>query len=156
MLLAQTVPIEASDTTGSLHDRLAELGGQLMLQVLELANAGRLQPVAQAAAGVTYAHKLKNMRRRLTGRRARRLITQRIRAFNPFPGATAVVEGRNLENLAGGGGARNPAACCRIWINSGCSPRRYCGSSYEINSNDHAAGSAPAANGWAWPSLCAV
>ena len=49
MLLAQAIPIEARDTTGSLHDRLAELGGRLMVQTLELTHAGRLQPAEQAA-----------------------------------------------------------------------------------------------------------
>ena len=97
MLLAQAIPIEASDTTGSLHDRLAELGGQLMLQVLEQAVDGSLQPVAQAAQGVTYAHKIEKHEAVIDWTQSAAVITQRIRAFNPFPGATAVLNGETLK-----------------------------------------------------------
>lgn len=97
MLLAQAIPIEASDTTGSLHDRLAELGGQLMLQVLEQAVDGSLQPVAQAAQGVTYAHKIEKHEALIDWTQSAAVITQRIRAFNPFPGATAVLNGETLK-----------------------------------------------------------
>ena len=97
MLLAQTTLIEASDTTGSLHDRLAELGGLLMVQALELASAGRLQPEAQAAVGVTYAHKIEKHEAAIDWRQSAAVITQRIRAFNPFPGATAILKGETLK-----------------------------------------------------------
>lgn len=97
MLLAQAIPIEAGDTTGSLHDRLAELGGQLMLQVLEQAVHGRLQPVAQAAQGVTYAHKIEKHEAAIDWKQPAAVIAQRIRAFNPFPGATAVLNGETLK-----------------------------------------------------------
>ncbi len=97
MLLAQAIPIEAGDTTGSLHDRLAELGGQLMLQVLAQAVHGRLQPVAQAAQGVTYAHKIEKHEAAIDWTQPATVIAQRIRAFNPFPGATAVLNGETLK-----------------------------------------------------------
>jgi methionyl-tRNA formyltransferase len=97
MLLAQAIPIEAGDTTGSLHDRLAELGAQLMLQVLAQAVHGSLQPVAQAAQGVTYAHKIEKHEAVIDWTQAAAVITQRIRAFNPFPGATAVLNGETLK-----------------------------------------------------------
>jgi len=97
MLLAQAIPIEAGDTTGSLHDRLAELGAQLMLQVLEQAVHGSLQPVAQAAQGVTYAHKIEKHEALIDWTQSAAVITQRIRAFNPFPGATAVLNGETLK-----------------------------------------------------------
>ena len=97
MLLAQAIPIGAGDTTGSLHDRLAELGAQLMLQVLEQAVQGSLQPVAQAAQGVTYAPKIEKHEAAIDWTQAAAVITQRIRAFNPFPGATAVLNGETLK-----------------------------------------------------------
>jgi len=97
MLLAQAIPIEAGDTTGSLHDRLAELGAQLMLQVLAQAVHGSLQPVAQAAQGVTYAHKIEKHEAVIDWTQSAAVITQRIRAFNPFPGATAVLNGETLK-----------------------------------------------------------
>jgi len=97
MLLAQSTPIEAIDTTGTLHDRLAELGGQLMVQALEQAGAGSLQPVAQATEGVSYAHKIEKNEAAIDWAQSAALITQRIRAFNPFPGATAVLNGETLK-----------------------------------------------------------
>ncbi|OHC72652.1 MAG: methionyl-tRNA formyltransferase [Rhodoferax sp. RIFCSPLOWO2_12_FULL_60_11] len=96
-VLAQAIPIEAGDTTGSLHDRLAELGAQLMLQVLVQAVHGRLQPVAQAAQGVTYAHKIEKHEAAIDWTQPAAVIAQRIRAFNPFPGATAVLNGETLK-----------------------------------------------------------
>lgn len=97
MLLAQATPIGAVDTTGSLHDRLAELGGRLMVQALDLAAQGRLQPVAQPGAGVSYAHKIEKHEAAIDWTQSAALITQRIRAFNPFPGATAVLNGETLK-----------------------------------------------------------
>ncbi|WPC66637.1 methionyl-tRNA formyltransferase [Rhodoferax ferrireducens] len=97
MLQAQAIPIEAGDTTGSLHDRLAELGAQLMLQVLAQAVHGHLQPVAQAAQGVTYAPKIEKHEAAIDWTQPAAVIAQRIRAFNPFPGATAVLNGETLK-----------------------------------------------------------
>ncbi|MBA3057569.1 MAG: methionyl-tRNA formyltransferase [Gammaproteobacteria bacterium] len=97
MLLTQAVPIEASDTTGSLHDRLAALGAELMVQALEQAGAGSLQPVAQATEGVSYAHKIEKHEAAIDWTQSAAVITQRIRAFNPFPGATAVLNGETLK-----------------------------------------------------------
>ncbi|NDP38223.1 MAG: methionyl-tRNA formyltransferase [Rhodoferax sp.] len=97
MLLAQATPIGASDTTGALHDRLAELGGRLMVQALDLAAQGRLQPVAQPETGVSYAHKIEKEEAAIDWTQSAALITQRIRAFNPFPGATAVLNGESLK-----------------------------------------------------------
>ena len=58
MLLVERLPIAPQDTTGTLHDRLALLGGRLVVEALELAACGGLKPVPQPAEGVTYAHKL--------------------------------------------------------------------------------------------------
>ncbi|MHB8949221.1 MAG: methionyl-tRNA formyltransferase [Rhodoferax sp.] len=97
MLLAQAIPIEAMDTTGSLHDRLAALGAELMVQALEHAGAGSLQPVAQATEGVSYAHKIEKHEAAIDWTQSAALITQRVRAFNPFPGAIAVLNGETLK-----------------------------------------------------------
>ena len=58
MLLMHSLPIVASDTTGSLHDRMADLGGKLIVMALDLAAAGRLKPIHQPEDGVTYDHKI--------------------------------------------------------------------------------------------------
>ncbi len=58
MLLAESIPIAAADTTGTLHDRLAALGGVLIVRALDALAKGALHPEPQPAAGVTYAAKI--------------------------------------------------------------------------------------------------
>ncbi len=97
MLLAHTTPVMASDTTGSLQDRLALLGGRLMLLALEQAAAGTLKPVPQALAGVTYADKIDKHEAAIDWAQPAARIVQRVHAFNPFPGATATLNGETLK-----------------------------------------------------------
>ena len=97
MLLTNTLPIAPDDTTASLHDRLAEMGGELMLQALVQAQAGQLQPVAQAEAGVTYAHKIDKAEAAVDWKHTAAVIARRVRAFNPFPGATAQCAGEAIK-----------------------------------------------------------
>jgi methionyl-tRNA formyltransferase len=97
MLLAQALPILGSDTTSSLHDRLAAVGGQLMLQALERASQGALRPVAQPEAGVCYAHKIEKAESAIDWTQSAQRIAQRVRAFDPFPGATALLNGDVLK-----------------------------------------------------------
>lgn len=88
MLLHQALDIDASDTTATLHDRLAQVGGALIVQALDDAQAGRLHPVQQPQAGVTYAHKIEKSEAAIDWTLSAQAIAQRVRAFNPFPGAT--------------------------------------------------------------------
>ncbi len=97
MLMAHTVPITAADTTASLHDRLAVLGGRLILLALEKAQTGRSRPVPQPAEGVTYAHKVEKVEAAIDWTQSAQEITRRVRAFNPFPGAVATVQGETLK-----------------------------------------------------------
>jgi len=97
MLLSRSLPILPSDTTGSLHDRLAELGGQLMVQALALADAGKLQPVPQPAQGITYANKIDKSEALIDWSQSAPVITRRVRAFNPFPGASTLLGGEVLK-----------------------------------------------------------
>jgi len=89
MLLAERVPIAPDDTTGSLHDKLAALGARLVVEALELAACGGLQPVPQPADGVTYANKIAKEEAALDWRQPADVLERRLRAFDPFPGATA-------------------------------------------------------------------
>ncbi len=89
MLLAHTTPIMASDTTGSLQVRLAVLGGRLMVLALELTAGGALKPVRQALDGVTYAHKIEKHEAVIDWTQPASVLAQRVRAFNPFPGASS-------------------------------------------------------------------
>ena len=88
MLLHQALDIDASDTTATLHDRLAQVGGALIVQALDDAQAGRLHPEQQPQAGVTYAHKIEKSEAAIDWTLSAQAIAQRVRAFNPFPGAT--------------------------------------------------------------------
>jgi methionyl-tRNA formyltransferase len=89
MLLRDALPIEAADTTGSLHDKLADRGGALIVQALQDAQQGVLRPVKQPEEGVTYAHKIEKAEAAVDWRLSAEAIDRRVRAFNPFPGATA-------------------------------------------------------------------
>jgi methionyl-tRNA formyltransferase len=97
MLLTQTLPIAPTDTTGSLHDRLAELGGAMMVQVLTLAGQGKLQAVPQAHEGITYASKIDKAEASIDWSQTAQTISRRVRAFDPFPGASTVLAGETLK-----------------------------------------------------------
>ena len=97
MLMAHTVPIEAGDSTGTLHDRLAVLGGRLMLLALAKAQAHALKPVPQGMQGITYAKKVEKSEAALDWTQTAGQIERKVRAFNPFPGATATLEGEILK-----------------------------------------------------------
>lgn len=97
MLLMEPLPIAADDTTASLHDKLATLGGHLIVQALQQASAARLQPTPQPEAGVTYAHKIEKAESSIDWQLPATVIGQRIRAFDPFPGASTAVQGETIK-----------------------------------------------------------
>ncbi len=97
MLLQTALPLHASDTTASLHDRLAELGANLMLQTLSLASQHQLNPRRQDAAGATYAHKVDKAEAALDWAQSADVLARRVRAFNPFPVANATLHGETLK-----------------------------------------------------------
>ncbi|MFM2035523.1 MAG: hypothetical protein RL459_788, partial [Pseudomonadota bacterium] len=97
MLLTQAVPISDADTTGALHDRLAELGGQLIVEALSRLSAGGLKAQPQPADGVTYAHKIEKHEATIDWTWSADLIARRVRAFNPFPGAATTLAGEVLK-----------------------------------------------------------
>jgi len=97
VLLQETVPILRSDTAGTLSDRLAQLGGNLLVCVLDAFDAGRLEAVPQAAEGVTYAPKPDRQEFRVDWREDAVKVDRRVRAFNPAPGAQARLRGMDLK-----------------------------------------------------------
>jgi methionyl-tRNA formyltransferase len=88
MLLKEDLCLAAEETTASLHDRLAAMGARLIVETLELAACGGLHPVPQPAEGVTYAHKIDKAESPLDWTQPAAVLARRIRAFDPFPGAT--------------------------------------------------------------------
>jgi methionyl-tRNA formyltransferase len=97
MLLVDRLPIAAQDTTASLHDRLAGLGGRLIVEALELAACGGLTATPQPSEGVTYAHKIEKHEAMIDWTQSAAMLERRIRAFNPFPGAAGVLAGQILK-----------------------------------------------------------
>ncbi|MES1977674.1 MAG: methionyl-tRNA formyltransferase [Pseudomonadota bacterium] len=87
MLLTEKLRIAADDSTESLHDRLAELGGRMVVEALEMAACGGLRPVKQPQDGITYAHKIEKYEAAIDWSHDAATIERRIRAFTPFPGA---------------------------------------------------------------------
>lgn len=85
MLLKVATPITRDDTGGSLHDRLAQLGSQAVLQAVEQLAAGTLQGQVQDDALATYAHKLNKDEARIDWQQDAQQLSQRIRAFFPWP-----------------------------------------------------------------------
>ena len=97
MLLWQHEPISQSDTTGSLHDRLAAMGGQLIVEALKKIQQGSLPATPQPAEGMTYAAKISKQEADLDFRLPAAVLLRRILAFNPFPGAVAHIHDTSLK-----------------------------------------------------------
>ncbi|MGX5663375.1 methionyl-tRNA formyltransferase [Diaphorobacter nitroreducens] len=91
MLLLEKTAISPTDTTATLHDRLAQLGGRLIVEALEMAACGGLKPTPQPAEGVTYAHKIDKAESTIDWNQPAEVIARRVRAFDPFPGAATTL-----------------------------------------------------------------
>jgi methionyl-tRNA formyltransferase len=89
MLSMERLPILDTDTTGSLHDKLAEMGGRMIVEALQKMAAGGLDAVPQPEQGVTYAAKISKEEAKLDLNRPALELARKVRAFNPFPGAHA-------------------------------------------------------------------
>ena len=94
MLLVGREPIQADDTTAVLHDRLAVLGGRLIVEALQ---AAALPRTPQPAEGVTYAHKIEKAESAIDWRQPAVDIERRLRAFDPFPGGAATLAGEVVK-----------------------------------------------------------
>jgi methionyl-tRNA formyltransferase len=98
VLLEKRTPIHGDDTGGSLHDRLSQLGAEVLAEGLRRVLAGEnLTATAQPEAGVTYAHKLDKAEARLDFSRPARELERQVRAFDPWPVAEGEVAGETLR-----------------------------------------------------------
>lgn len=97
MLAIESVPIAANDSTGSLHDKLASLGGEMIVKTLRAMEQGPLPATVQPEAGVTYAAKISKEEAALDFNLSAQAIDRKIRAFNPFPGAHANLAGAIIK-----------------------------------------------------------
>jgi methionyl-tRNA formyltransferase len=97
MLAMERLPILDTDTTGSLHDKLAEMGGRMIVDALRKMAAGGLDAVPQPEDGVTYAAKISKDEAKLDLSRPALELARKVRAFNPFPGAHAQAGGVTIK-----------------------------------------------------------
>lgn len=93
MLLVKSLPITPLHTAASLHDDLAALGAQAIVDALAQLQGNGLNPLPQPEQGVTYAEKLSRAEATLDVSLPAHVLQRRIRAFNPFPGATLPLPG---------------------------------------------------------------
>ncbi|MDB5776639.1 MAG: fmt [Herbaspirillum sp.] len=98
MLLTQALPIAADETTATLHDKLAALGAAMIVDAIAQLERGVLPaPQAQPETGVTYAAKIGKQEAALDFRMPADVLERKIRAFNPFPGATGHCLGATVK-----------------------------------------------------------
>lgn len=94
VLLSEKLPIAADDTAGTLHDKLAILGGRLIVEALgKMPLPLNLQP----ETGVTYASKIEKVEAPLDWRLPAIQLARQVRAFNPYPGATVSLNGSTVK-----------------------------------------------------------
>ena len=110
MLLQQALPIADDDSSASLHDKVADLGATLVVDALALAAQGKLSATPQPADGVNYAHKIEKHEAAIHWTDDAASICRRVRAFNPFPGASAVLNGETIKVWRAAASAASTAA----------------------------------------------
>lgn len=101
ILLAQEVEIGDEDTAQSLHDRLAQVGASLIIKAMDQLDKGTLRPIPQDHSEASYAPPLKKEDALIDWSQDGREIFNRIRGFNPWPGAFTYLKGVRLKVFSG-------------------------------------------------------
>jgi methionyl-tRNA formyltransferase len=118
MLSQRAIPISPEDTAGTLFEKLAPLGAELLLETLHRYLSGELQPQPQPTVGVTYAPMLKKEDGLLDFTQPAALLERRVRAFNPWPGTWFEFNSAPLKVLHVRVSAeKNPGAGHRLTLN---------------------------------------
>ena len=97
MLLKGRLPITDADCAATLHAKLAALGARLIVEALPRLARGELPGEPQPAEGVTYAAKLEKSEAALDWRQTAVALSRAVRAFDPFPGTFARIEGQTIK-----------------------------------------------------------
>lgn len=97
MLSQQRTPILPEDNSQTLHDRLAQIGAELLAKTIADYTSGKLKPQPQPAEGVTYAAKIKKEHGKIDWNEPAEKILNRLRAFTPWPGAFTFLNGKLLK-----------------------------------------------------------
>lgn len=97
VLIRQLTPIGSAETTEQLHDRLADIGANLIVRTV--AGLSDLNPVSQPEEGVTYASKIDKWEAAIDWTRPATEVDRKIRALSPFPGAWFEYDGARIKVL---------------------------------------------------------
>jgi methionyl-tRNA formyltransferase len=97
IFLQESIPLTPTDTSETVHERLAELGAQVMLRTLEGIASGTLQSKPQDASQVTYAGKLEKKMAFFSSEEPAWLLERKVRAFHPWPGTSLKLGGKSLK-----------------------------------------------------------
>ncbi len=97
MLLKITCPITVDSTSSSLHDQLADMGAQGLLQVIKQIDHGKSIAIVQDEAQVTYAHKLDKAEAVLDWQESAEVLDRKIRGLNAWPVAQTLFNGEVLR-----------------------------------------------------------
>ena len=95
VLMRESLPISDTDTSASLHDKLAALGSRLIVDTLNA--LPQLHAQTQPTEGITYAAKILKNEALIDWHLPALRLSQRIRAFDPFPGAHTLCDGQVLK-----------------------------------------------------------
>ncbi len=96
-LLRESITIAAKDTTATVHDHLATLGGKLIVGAMEQLQQGNLAATPQPNEGITYAAKISKAEAQIHWSLSAAEIERKVRAFNPFPVAQTRWRGETLR-----------------------------------------------------------
>lgn len=91
------VTIESTDTVGILHDRLSLVGRDLLLETLPDIISGNINPIKQVESDATFAWTIKREDEHIDFSKSTRVIYNKIRGLNPWPGAYCVLENKILK-----------------------------------------------------------
>ncbi|HKY02272.1 MAG TPA: methionyl-tRNA formyltransferase [Burkholderiales bacterium] len=97
VLLRESIAIEATDTGGSVHDKLSALGAKMIVPAVSAYVAGSLQPQQQSAEGVTYASKIAKAEARVDWTQSAVHVDRHLRAFDPMPGSVSRIADVDLK-----------------------------------------------------------
>ncbi|MCA1962037.1 MAG: methionyl-tRNA formyltransferase [Desulfomonile sp.] len=97
ILLSHEIAIESDDTTGSLHDRLMELGGQLVVETLRRMEEGTLEQRPQDHSLATFTRPLVKEDGRIDWNMSAVFLDRHVRAMNPWPGAFTFFAGEAIK-----------------------------------------------------------
>jgi methionyl-tRNA formyltransferase len=95
--LTRRTPIDPNQCVGELHDRLARLGGEALVETLAGLEGGRLQAQPQSQEGITYAPMLEKCEGSVDFTLAAPRVHNRLRGMDPWPGITVLLEGRRVR-----------------------------------------------------------